>query len=249
MDGPAGEFRGIGPYRVRDCGYGNGKRGQPSEIERHAHFRLRQRPDFRVAHAGHAVELVRQVVRQVFQHAVRRRFRNERDLHDIRERGSELVDVEAANAGGKRWAQRIYLAHDVVVFLVGIGRPVELDRDHGKPVFGAAFQFLQVVEPVHRVLDGADDELFDVGRVGAGKRHIDDGEGSLQFGVFGAGNRVEGIEAYRRQHGEDDERELPVADGKSGNVAQDHGWAISGAVAASAALRSLTTRIFAPGRR
>ena len=78
-------------------------------------------------------------------------------------------------------------ARSLVVFLVGIGRPVELDRDHGKSVFGAAFQFLQVVEPVHRVLDGADDELFDVGRVGAGKRHIDDGEGSLQFGVFGAG--------------------------------------------------------------
>ncbi len=251
VDRTARQFGGFGAHGVCDRRHGNAEVRETAKIDRHADFRTRQAPGLRIADARHAVDFVGEVVGEVFQHAVRRRLRNERHLHDIGKRRAELVDVEAADAGRKRRAERVYLAHHVVILLVRIGRPVELHLNNGESVLGAALDLVEVVQPVYRVLDGADYELLDVGRIRPRQCHVDDGERPLHVGIFGARDGVEGVEAHRDQHGEDDERELPVSDGEGADAADVHGRVASsaGAVSARAAFRSVTTRTFTPSRR
>ncbi len=85
VNGAAGQLGCFRADGVRDRRHRNAKGGETAEIERDAHFRLRQRPDIGIAHAGHAVDFVGQIVGKVFQHAVRRRFRYQRHLHDVGE--------------------------------------------------------------------------------------------------------------------------------------------------------------------
>ena len=101
--------------------------GHAPQVHLDPQLALRERPGFRGAHALHGLQRVLEVARQVLELAVRRGVGHQRELHDVDQRRADLADLQARDLGGQARPQRVDLARDLVVLLVGIGEGLELD--------------------------------------------------------------------------------------------------------------------------
>ena len=123
-------------------------------------------------------------------------------MHDVDEPGAGAADLELRDLGRQVGPHAIHLAHHLVVLLVGVLVPLELDLDDADAVERTAVHPLDVVEFAERVLDRVDDQSLDVGRVGAGVGHHDDRDRRVKLGVLGARDVLQRRDADRDQQRE-----------------------------------------------
>ncbi len=147
--------------------------GHARQIEGDAKFTSRIGPRLGCAHTVDCFENVLQVASLIFQLAIRRVGRHQRELHDVHQAGITLANFQSRDFCRQRWAQRVDLAHYLVIFLFGVGGAVELGEQHRQAIVAERLDFLDVVQLADAVLDGLDHQAFDIARFRAGIRDDD----------------------------------------------------------------------------
>ena len=152
--------------------------------------------------------------RLILELAIRCSVGNERELHDVDETGAQLADLESRNVRRHVGTQCVYLASDLVVFLVGIHIRLKLDGDDGDAVEDGRFGLLQIVELGDAILDGLCDQTLQIDRISARIDHGDEERRNLERRIFFARYGGEREPAHHDQTQKCHQRELVATNGK-----------------------------------
>src|SRR6185503_341104 len=214
VDRAAGDVRVLALQRLHHAAGRELQLRHQRQVECDAQLAGRIGPGFRRAHAVERLERIAQIARVVLELAIRRIGRHQRELHDVHQAGVGLLDLDLGQLGRQRRAQRVDLAHDLVVLLLGVDRRVELGDDDGHAVVAVRLDLLDVVQLAQAIFDRFRDQALDVLRLGTGVGDHDLIDRDRKVRVFLARNAAQRRDAERDQQGERDDRELVAPDRK-----------------------------------
>ena len=214
VDRTARDRRVLAADRRLDLAERDARTTHALEVDGDADLGLRQREHLGAAHARHRLDLVAQRAAELVELAIARVRADERDLHDVDQARTRAPHLEVRDVRRQVRADPVHLAHDLVVLLVRVLVPLELDLDDADAVERAAVHALDVVELADRVLDRVDDQALDVRRVGAGVGDDDDRHRRVELGILRARDVVQRADADGDQQPEQQQRELPAPDGE-----------------------------------
>ena len=199
-------------------GHGGGRNAQLRHapgIERHAHFRRGQRVHPRPAHTRHPDQPFAQILGDLFQPAITRGVRHQRKLQHGGFGGARFLELQAVERAGQILADRVHLAHDLVVILLRVTIPAEFARDDRGRIGGARLHLHNAIQALDHILDRLGDGAFHVGRFGP--RHIGNhaDERRRKMRINRTRNAEKRRRAQRRQRQKHHQRDLPFLDGKA----------------------------------